>query len=160
MNFAKFYGDSFRQVEEPLAGKYRAQIGRGSRRVLAFVDDDVTVTSNWAVTARHFRASKDDAMQGPVLFPPELKQNEAFLRAHHKFKSINFVRYSRKLKHLKTLTDANMAIRKEVFSRIGYFTSQRADLSLSGEACRSDETAENQSHLMKPSSGASLCERR
>ena len=123
--FRRLYGDCFRQVEEPLPGKCRAQnraILEARGAVLVFFDDDVTVTSGWlAVTARHFRENRNDAMQGPVLFPPELKQDEAFLRAHHKFKTINFVRYSRKLKHLKTLTGANMAIRQEVFSRIGYF---------------------------------------
>jgi len=126
--FRQVYGDSFRQVEEPLAGKCRAQnraILEARGEVLAFFDDDVTVTPNWLeVTARHFRESNDDAMQGPILFPPELKQEEAFLRAHHKFRTINFVRYSPKLKHIKTLTGANMAIRKDVFSRIGYFNEE------------------------------------
>ena len=67
---------------------------------------------------------KTTLCRGPVLFPPELKRDEAFLRAHHKFKTINFVRYARKLKHLKTLPGANMAIRKEFFSRIGYFNEE------------------------------------
>lgn len=118
-------GDHFRHIEEPLPGKCRAQnqairLARGD--VLAFFDDDVVVTRDWLrVAGRHFRETSDDAMQGPVLIPPEWQDNETFLRAHHRFKTINFARYSRKLKHLKTLTGANMAVRREVFSRIGFF---------------------------------------
>jgi len=123
--FRRAQGDHFRHLEEPLPGKCRAQnkaihLARGD--VLAFFDDDVVVTRDWLrVAVRHFRETSDDAMQGPVLIPTEWQDNEAFLRAHHKFKTINFARYSRKLKNLKTLTGANMAVRREVFSRIGFF---------------------------------------
>jgi len=123
--FRRVRGDHFRHIEEPLPGKCRAQnkaiqMARGD--VLAFFDDDVVVTPDWLrVAGRHFGDTSDDAMQGPVLIPPEWQDDEAFLRAHHKFKTINFARYSRKLKHLKTLTGANMAVRREVFSRIGFF---------------------------------------
>ena len=53
--FRQVYGDSFRQVEEPLAGKCRAQNGailetRGG--VLAVVDDDVASPSQLAISAR------------------------------------------------------------------------------------------------------------
>lgn len=123
--FRRAHGNRFRHIEEPLPGKCRAQnqairLARGE--VIAFFDDDVVVTPNWLPAAgRHFRETSDQAMQGPVLIPPEWQDNETFLRTHHKFKTINFARYSRKLKHLKTLTGANMAVRREVFSRIGFF---------------------------------------
>jgi GT2 family glycosyltransferase len=123
--FRTAHGDHFRHIEEPLPGKCSAQnhairIARGD--VFAFFDDDVVVTPDWLrVAGRHFRESSNEAMQGPVLIPPEWQDDETFLRAHHKFKTINFARYSRKLKNLKTLTGANMAVRREVFSRIGLF---------------------------------------
>lgn len=126
--FRRNHGDHFRHIAEPLPGKCKAQntaIRQARGDVIAFFDDDVVVTSDWLrVAARHFRQNKSDAMQGPVLIPPEWQDNEAFLRAHHKFRTINFVRYSHKLKRLKTLTGANMAVRREVFSRIGFFNEE------------------------------------
>lgn len=119
------HGDNVRHIEESLPGKCRAQnkairLARGD--VLAFFDDDVVVTPGWLrVAGRHFRETSNQAMQGSVLIPPEWRDNETFLREHHKFKTINFARYSRKLKNLKTLTGANMAVRRDVFSRIGFF---------------------------------------
>ncbi len=126
--FRRARGDQFRHIVEPLAGKCRAQnraIREARGQVIAFFDDDVVVTAGWLrIAARHFRESADDAMQGPVLIPPEWQNDEAFLRAHHRFKTINFARYSRRLKHLHTLTGANMAVRREVFARIGFFNEE------------------------------------
>jgi len=126
--FRRTHGDHFRHIAEPLPGKCKAQntaLAQARGDIVAFFDDDVVVTADWLrVAARHFRENRSDAMQGPVLMPPEWQDDEAFLRAHHKFRTINFVRYSHQLKHLKTLTGANMAVRREVFSRIGFFNEE------------------------------------
>ena len=135
--FRRAQSDHFRHIEEPVPGKCRAQnktIHQACGDVLAFFDDDVVVTPDWLLVAGcHFRETSDEAMQGTVLIPPECQDNEAFLRAHHKFKTINFARYSRKLKNSKTLTGGNMAVRREVFSRSGYFNEDlgpgRSDIS-------------------------------
>jgi GT2 family glycosyltransferase len=119
------HGDRFRHIREQTSGKCKAQnsaIAQARGAILAFFDDDVVVAPNWLTTAvKFFREKPYDAMQGPILMPPEMRQNEEFLRAQHKFRTINFVRYSSALSEIKTLTGANMAIRKEVFFRVGGF---------------------------------------
>lgn len=126
--FRERHGDNFRLVKESSPGKCKAQnkaVLESRGAVLAFFDDDVIVTPGWLpVAARFFREKMYDVMQGPILIPPDMKQNKEFLRAHHKFRTINFVQYSPKLTSIETLTGANMAIRKEVFARIGYFNEE------------------------------------
>ena len=116
---------AFRHVREPLAGKCRAQnsaIRQAKGSVLAFFDDDVEVTPQWlSVAAEFFREKEFDAMQGPILMPPEMEHKQELLRAQQRFRTINFVKYRPGLTELKTLTGANMAVRREVFTRIGYF---------------------------------------
>ena len=117
-----------RQVREPLAGKCRAQnaaIREAKGAVLAFFDDDVEVTPQWLnVAAEFFQQKNYDAMQGPILIPPEMDNDEQFQRAQHRYRTINFVKYSPSLQEIKTLTGANMAMRREVFSRVGLFNEE------------------------------------
>jgi GT2 family glycosyltransferase len=115
----------FRLVREPDAGKCRAQnraIGHAGGNILAFFDDDVEVTPGWLeIAAEFFRTNNFEAMQGPILMPPAMQQDETFLRAHYRYRTINFVQYPQSMSEIKTLTGANMAIRREVFDRIGLF---------------------------------------
>ena len=116
----------FRGVREPLAGKCRAQnraIAEAQGAILGFFDDDVEVTPDWlTVAAKFFRDKPDfDAMQGPILMPPEFRQDTEFLRAHERFRTINFVQYPAPLTEINTLTGANMAIRRQVFDHVGLF---------------------------------------
>jgi GT2 family glycosyltransferase len=124
-DFQNQNGVLFRRVREPLPGKCRAQnqaIRQARGAVLAFFDDDVEVTPNWlAVAAEFFRERNFDAMQGPILVPPDMERNQEFLRAQHRYRTINFVKYKPGVTEIRTLTGANMAIRREVFSRIGFF---------------------------------------
>lgn len=119
---------AFRHVREPLAGKCRAQnaaIRAAAGSVLVFFDDDIEVTPQWlAVAAEFFERQEFDAMQGPILIPPQLEQDEKLLRAQRRFRTINFVKYDPSLKEIKTLTGANMAVRREVFTRIGGFNEE------------------------------------
>lgn len=113
-------------VREPLAGKCRAQnraISNAKGAILVFFDDDVEVTPEWLVVATKFFRDKPEfhAMQGPILMPPEYGQDAEFLRAHEKFRTINFVQYREALTEINTLTGANMAMRREVFDRVGLF---------------------------------------
>jgi glucosyl-dolichyl phosphate glucuronosyltransferase len=116
---------AFRHVREPLAGKCRAQnsaIRQAKGTVLAFFDDDIEVTPQWlSVAAEFFREKGFDAMQGPILMPPEMEHNQELLRAQQRFRTINFVKYRPGVTELKTLTGANIAVRRAVFTRIGYF---------------------------------------
>jgi GT2 family glycosyltransferase len=118
----------FREIREPLAGKCRAQnaaILEAKGSVLVFFDDDVEVVPQWlAVAAEFFQQKHFDAMQGPILVPPEMEHNENFVRAQRRFRTINFVKYRAGVTEIDTLTGANMAVRREVFGRIGYFNEE------------------------------------
>ncbi|MDZ4343594.1 MAG: glycosyltransferase, partial [Candidatus Binatia bacterium] len=123
--FANSQRVAFRHVREPLAGKCRAQnaaIRAAKGDIMVFFDDDVEVAPQWlSVAAEFFQRQEFDAMQGPILMPPELEHNEELLRAQQRFRTINFVKYRPGMTELKTMTGANMAVRREVFTRIGYF---------------------------------------
>ena len=114
-----------RVIREPRPGKCKAvnaAIGQAKGRILAFFDDDVEVTPQWLnLTADFFRAKSFDAMQGPVLIPAEMAGNDAFVRAQNRYRTIHFVQYPPSTGEIKTLTGANMAIRREVFERVGLF---------------------------------------
>jgi GT2 family glycosyltransferase len=126
--FQRDYGERFRSVREPEPGKCKAQnraIGVATGKILAFFDDDVEVTSKWlSVAWEFFRDGAYDAMQGPILVPPEMENDQEFLRAQGKFRTISFIQYRSKVKEIKTLTGGNMAIRRDVFARIGLFNEQ------------------------------------
>jgi GT2 family glycosyltransferase len=126
--FQERFGRRFRVVEEPEPGKCKAQntaIGHANGKMLAFFDDDVEITPSWLTVAMEFfQNSTFDAMQGSILVPPDLQNNQVFLRAQHKFRTINFVQYRKNFSEIRTLTGANMAIRREIFDRIGFFNEQ------------------------------------
>jgi len=117
-----------RMVEERLPGKCRAQnaaIKSARGEIIAFFDDDVVVAPEWLkVAAYFFKHETFDVMQGPILVPPEIEHDENFIRAQRKFRTINFVKYPLGLKEIKTLTGANMAVRREMFSKIGAFNEE------------------------------------
>jgi cellulose synthase/poly-beta-1,6-N-acetylglucosamine synthase-like glycosyltransferase len=118
-------GLALHRVRERLRGKCRAQnqaIRQARGAVLVFFDDDVEVAPNWLSTAAEFfRDTHFDAMQGPILIPPEMEENQELLRAQQRYRTINFVKYKPGVREIRTLTGANMAIRREVFTRIGLF---------------------------------------
>lgn len=116
----------FRRVRETLPGKCRAQnraIAASTGAILAFFDDDVEVTPDWLEVAAKFFHDKPeyDVMQGPILMPPEFRRDQEFLRAHERYRTINFVQYPPNMSEIFTLTGANMAVRREVFDRVGLF---------------------------------------
>jgi len=116
----------FRSVRETVPGKCRAQnraIAASTGAILGFFDDDVEVTPGWLdVAARFFRDKPDyDVMQGPILMPPEFSQDQEFLRAHERYRTINFVQYPAGMTEIYTLTGANMAMRRKVIDQVGLF---------------------------------------
>lgn len=116
----------FRRIRETLPGKCRAQncaIAAAKGDLLVFFDDDVDVTPHWLeITAKFFRDKPDyHVMQGAILMPPEYRQDKEFLRAHARYRTINFVQYPAHMSEIYTLTGANMAMRREVFERAGLF---------------------------------------
>ena len=126
--FRQDSGAEIRLVREPLAGKCRAQnaaLREARGRILVFFDDDVKVTPKWLeIAAEFFQRASFDVMQGPILVPPELEHDQRFLQAQRRFRTINFVQYSPQLKELKTLTGANMAVRRELLTKVGGFNEE------------------------------------
>ncbi|HXG53405.1 MAG TPA: glycosyltransferase [candidate division Zixibacteria bacterium] len=118
-------GRVFRAVREPAPGKCRAQnraIADAGGSILAFFDDDVEVTAEWLPAATEFFRDTDfDAMQGPILVPPEVAGNAEFQRSYQRFRTIDFLQYPSETREIDTLTGANMAIRREAFARCGLF---------------------------------------
>jgi GT2 family glycosyltransferase len=123
--FQNANGAPVRSVREPLAGKCRAQntaIRAARGEIFAFFDDDVEVTPQWLeIAAEFFLREPYDVMQGPILVPPALEHDQRFLEAQRRFRTINFVQYSPRLKEIKTLTGANIAVRRELMERLGGF---------------------------------------
>jgi GT2 family glycosyltransferase len=121
-------GARMRLVREPLAGKCRAQnaaIREARGNVLVFFDDDVEVTPKWLeIASEFFRSKPFDVMQGPILVPPEVEHDTKFLEAQRRFRTINFVQYSPQLAEIKTLTGANMAVRRELMAKLGGFNEE------------------------------------
>ncbi len=114
-----------RGIRVATPGKCKAvnvAIKQGSGRILAFFDDDVEVAPGWlSVTAEFFRTRSYDAMQGPILVPPAIQGNDEFRRALNRYRTIHFVQYPPSMSEINTLNGANMAIRREVFERVGLF---------------------------------------
>jgi GT2 family glycosyltransferase len=119
------YLGRIRQIREPLPGKCRAQnraVEEARGRILAFLDDDVEVAPTWPEAVAGFFATRPfGAMQGAILMPPAVREDAEFLRDYHRYRTINFLDYGPSMKEIYTLTGANMAIRREVFDRVGFF---------------------------------------
>lgn len=115
----------FRHVREPQAGKCRAQnraIAESKGSILAFLDDDVELTPDWLPAISAFFKNVDWAvMQGPILVPERMANDPKFLAVYHRLRTISFVKYRAGVKQLRTLTGGNMAMRREVFARVGLF---------------------------------------
>jgi GT2 family glycosyltransferase len=115
-----------RQIREPVAGKCRAQnksIRETRSEILAFLDDDVEVTSDWlGAVDDFFRAHAHDLMQGSILMRPEDRQNRELQKALHRYRTVDFLDYGfPEGTDLFTLTGGNMAVRREVFDVAGLF---------------------------------------
>ena len=97
-------------------------ISQAEGDIVAFLDDDVEVAPEWLGAVRDFFGSRVfDAMQGAILVPPEMRNNQDFLRAYHRYRTIPFLQYGADMVEIRTLTGANMAMRRELFSRVGLF---------------------------------------
>lgn len=97
-------------------------IARARGEIVAFLDDDVEVTPQWLGAVRDFfRQHSFDAMQGPILVPPEMEADDRFRRLYHRYRTIPFIKYEPEMLEIKTLTGANIAVRRLIFSRVGLF---------------------------------------
>jgi len=93
---------------------------RGS--ILTFIDDDVEVTSGWLKAIHDFFLRHSyDAMQGAILVPPAFQNDEKFLQIWNRYRTIPYINYGPHVMEIRTLTGPNMAIKREVFDRVGLF---------------------------------------
>lgn len=126
--FSRREDGCLRHVREPMPGKCRAQnlaITKSRSEIVAFLDDDVEVTSPWLKAVwNFFEKCPVDAMQGAILMPREVRNDERFLRAYRRYRTIDFIDYGTEVMEVRTLTGGNMAIRRELFSRVGLFNEQ------------------------------------
>jgi len=108
---------------------------RGS--ILAFLDDDVAVAPEWLQgVADFFGNCPFAAMQGAILIPPETEKDAEFHRVYERYRTICLWPRVGAVKEIKTLTGANMAIRKELFLKVGQFDARLGP----GQSGTSDDT--------------------
>jgi len=90
--------------------------------ILAFIDDDVEVVPDWLAAIKNFfRQHSYDAMQGAILMPPAVQADQNFLRVWNRYRTIPYINYGEQVMEIFTLTGPNMAIRREIFDRVGLF---------------------------------------
>jgi glycosyltransferase involved in cell wall biosynthesis len=119
-------GDRWKHVREPVPGKSRALnrgIARAHGNILAFLDDDVVVAPSWLTTTSNFFAETSyDIEQGAIHMPPELAENKEFLTLLRRYRTIFYLTKSAADEQsIKSLNAANLAVRRELFYRTGYF---------------------------------------
>jgi len=119
-------GDRWRHVREPIAGKSRAlntglTVARGA--ILGFLDDDVVVAPSWLTVTHNFFAQLPcDVQQGSIHIPPEFAEDKEFLRLLSRYRTIYYLmKPFAEGEKIKSLNAANLAVRRELFDRTGYF---------------------------------------
>jgi GT2 family glycosyltransferase len=90
--------------------------------ILTFIDDDVEVTPGWLrVVHDFFLRHPYDAMQGAILVPPAFQEDKEFLKVWNRYRTIPYINYGSEVMEIHTLTGPNMAIKRQVFDRVGLF---------------------------------------
>jgi GT2 family glycosyltransferase len=129
-NLVRFYAKRephrWVHVREPIPGKSGAlnkliPLSRGD--ILAFLDDDVEVTSSWLQATYDFFIANDfDVMQGSILIPPALASDESFLKLLHRYRTICYYQKpGADVREICTLNAANMALRRSMLRKTGLF---------------------------------------
>lgn len=90
--------------------------------LLAFLDDDVIVDANWLVAlANFFDQSTCLAAQGTIRIPQEELKDPQVVSLMQRFRTAHHLERDRHADNLNSLNGANMAIRREVFAKVGDF---------------------------------------
>ena len=130
-------------------GKSRAlneaiAVARGE--VLAFLDDDVVVEPAWlAAWENHFRQSSQLAAQGAIHIPPREFADPEIRRLIEKYRTVRPIDFDANASAIDSLNGANMAVRRELFDRVGKFdirlgpgaSGTSEDVELARRICRS-----------------------
>lgn len=138
--FSQRQAGPFRVVRENRKGKAFATnsaIAASIGDIVAFLDDDVTVAPDWLrAIADFFTEHSFAAMQGTILLPLEAEGDPEVQRVYQRYRTICLFPARPAVKEIKTLTGANMAIRKEVLVRVGLFDTRLGP----GQSGTSDDT--------------------
>ena len=129
-NLVRLYSDRephrWVHVREPIPGKSGAlnkliPLSRGD--ILAFLDDDVEVTSSWLRATYDFFMENDfDVMQGSILIPPALSADERFLKLLNRYRTICYYQKpGAHVREIRTLNAANMALQRSILEKTGLF---------------------------------------
>jgi cellulose synthase/poly-beta-1,6-N-acetylglucosamine synthase-like glycosyltransferase len=113
-------------VREPIPGKSRALnrlLPLAKANLLAFLDDDVEVAPEWLrITWQFFRDYSYDVMQGSILVPPSMQNDEQFLRLLNRYRTICYYgQPGLEVHEIVSLNGANIALRRELLNLIGLF---------------------------------------
>ncbi len=113
--------------------------------ILAFLDDDEEVASNWLASIALFFAEHDEyaAGMGRVL-PPAAGVESTDLALAARYRTIAFFDGGDQVHDKQTLQGGNMAIRREVFAKVGGFDERLGpgasgaweDIELGARICR------------------------
>jgi GT2 family glycosyltransferase len=105
--------------------------------IIAFLDDDVAVTSQWLKAIEDFFCHYPfAAMQGTILLSPESENDPELKRLYQRYRTICLFPLRSTVEEIRTLTGANMAVRKEIFNEIGLFDPRLGP----GQSGTSDDT--------------------
>lgn len=106
-------------------GKSRAinqAIASSDGEYLAFLDDDVAVRPGWAAAyLQAFRISSAAALQGRILLPRKVREDEELMRRVLRLRTHVRVDYGHEPRLRRSLTGANMAVRRSVLEQVGLF---------------------------------------
>jgi GT2 family glycosyltransferase len=105
--------------------------------IIAFLDDDVAVAPGWLeAVADFFQNHSFEAMQGTIVLSPESEQDPEIQRMYHRYRTICLFPPRPAVEEIETLTGANMAIRKDMFTKVGLFDPRLGP----GQSGTSDDT--------------------
>jgi glucosyl-dolichyl phosphate glucuronosyltransferase len=90
--------------------------------VFAFLDDDVVVDSTWLVALEsYFSQFSHLAVQGAILIPPRDGADPEILRLMERYRTVPQIDFDGTTSETHSLNGANMAMRREVFDKVGKF---------------------------------------
>jgi len=112
-------------VREPIPGKSRALnrlVPLAKANVLAFLDDDVEVAPEWLrITWQFFRDYSYDVLQGSILIPPSMQNDQEFLRLLSRYRTIcSYSKPGAEVRQIVSLNAANRPYEKNCLTSPGY----------------------------------------
>jgi GT2 family glycosyltransferase len=101
-------------------------VRRAKGEVLAFLDDDVVVDQSWLEELEGFFQNGNGYLigQGVIRIPASESQDPEIRCLLQRYRTVPQLEFDRGEEHLHSLNGANIAIRHEVFDRVGGFAER------------------------------------